>query len=71
MIRHLIEKGKSYTDKRGNVRLVMRIMVSKMDSDFDMITYRVTERKTLSKHAINSNHTINRRSFAQWARELV
>ena len=65
-----IEKGKSYTDKRGNVRLVTRIFL-KEHSDLDLIHFRITDRKPYSKHQINTNHTITRRSFAQWAREFV
>jgi hypothetical protein len=70
MIRHLIEQGKSYSDKRGNVRLVTRIYYMG-ESDFDLIYYRVTQRKQFGKHALNTNHAINRRSFAQWAREIL
>jgi hypothetical protein len=71
--------GKHYSDRRGNVRLVVDIQFLVNDeasgiNDHDIITYKLVQRKEGNggaKNEVGFINKMNRRNFAQWAREEV
>ena len=59
-----IEVGAKYTDRRGNIRLVLSILK-------DRVEYKLIEASGQAKHPLGTVGSIGIKNFAEWAREGV
>lgn len=68
MTRQDVQIGIRYTDRRGNVRIVLDIEQAK--NGVDVVEYKLIQRVT-SKSPLGSIGFSSRKAFAEWARELA
>ena len=65
MHKKLIKKGHSYSDRKGNVRLV----VAEYENEFeDTVEYKVTAKRS-GPYLLGSKNNCTRTAFARWAKE--